>query len=170
MEKYYNLLKSWCDRLIDLQLKELTDPNFYGGIMCPACSAIHGRIGDAVYPFTFLYDKTGEEKYLNAARLVVEWSENNVLRDNGGYFNDKPNSWMGITSFSMIAMGDTLLYHGDCLDSEMRGRWTAIFERFAEFVYEYFANEAFGPNVNYYAAECHAMALAYVLTGTEKCR
>lgn len=168
MERYYNLLKSWCDRLIELQLTELKDPRFYGGIMCPACAAIHGRIGDAVYPFTFLYDKTGEVKYLNAARLVVEWSEQNVLRNNGGYFNDKTSSWQGITVFSMIAMGDALLYHGDCLDSDTYSSWMAIFKRLSEFVYQFFASHTIRPNINYYAAECHGMALAYVLTGVEK--
>lgn len=74
------LLKSWCDKLISFQITEIKDKNFYGGILCPACSMIHGRIGDAVYPFTLMYDKTGDKKYLEAAKMVIDWSEHNVRR------------------------------------------------------------------------------------------
>ena len=84
------------------QITELKDPAFYGGILCPACSLIHGRIGDSVYPLTAMYDYSGDEKYLNAAKLAVEWSEANVARKTGGYFNDKAHTWMGISVFSAL--------------------------------------------------------------------
>ena len=67
MNPYYDLLKSWCDRLIELQLTDTNEKIMTGGILCPSCAMIHGRIGDAVYPFVLLYDQTKYEKYLNAA-------------------------------------------------------------------------------------------------------
>lgn len=168
MERYYNLLKEWCDRLISLQIKEIKDKNFYGGILCPACSLIHGRIADAVYPFTLLYDKTGDEKYLDAAKLVIDWAEYNVIRSEGGYFNDKGNGWMGTTAFFASALGDALLYHGKCLDQETYNKWMTIFERCVEFVYDYFDRPTFRSVINYRAGECQTMAIAYALLGKEK--
>ena len=103
MNDYYDLLKSWCDKLVEYQIKEIKDKTLYGGILCPACSLIHGRIGDSVYPLTAMYDYTGDKKYLETAKLVVQWSENNVRRKNGGYFNEKAHNWQGISVFSTIS-------------------------------------------------------------------
>ena len=168
MDRYYNLLKEWCDRLIANQITELKDKNFYGGILCPACSLIHGRIADSVYPFTLLYDKTGDEKYLTAAKLVIYWAEYNVLREGNGYFNDKLNFWQGVSAFFAASLGDALLYHGECLDKETYHKWLAIFERTVEFVYDYFDRPTFHTVINYFAGECQLMALAYILLGKEK--
>lgn len=168
MNKYELLLKQWCDKLIELQITEIKDPNFFGGILCPACASIHGRIADAVYPFTLLYDRTGDEKYLNAAKLVIDWSEYNLSREDGSYYNDKCSGWKGISVFSATALGDALLYHGDCLDRETKEKWLGIFKRLAEFVYDFFDNKLKRTNVNYYATICPVMAFAYKLTGDEK--
>lgn len=168
MGGYFKLLKSWCDKLISFQITEIKDKNFYGGILCPACSMIHGRIGDAVYPFTLMYDKTGDKKYLEAAKMVIDWSEHNVRRKNGGYYNDKCNGWLGISAFSAEAIGDALFYHGKCLDSDTFDKWSGIFLCLTDFVYEYFENPKFKPNINYFAGEAALMALAYRITGNKK--
>lgn len=168
MNKYEVLLKEWCDRLIDLQITEISDPHFHGGILCPACAMIHGRIADAVYPFTLLYDKTKDTKYLNAAKKVIEWSEFNLLRKDGSIYNDKCSSWKGISVFSATSLGDALYYHGKCLDKETRQKWMEIFIRFADFTYEYFNLPTTKTNVNYYVTVCAVMAFAYKFTGDEK--
>ena len=168
MKEYYDLLKSWCDKVLEYQIKEIKDKNFYGGILCPACAVIHGRIGDSVYPLTAMYDYTGDEKYLEGARLAVEWAENNVRRKNGGYFNDKAHSWMGISVFSAISFGEALLYHGDCLDKETREEWTKIFVRLSDFVCEFFAPGKNITNINYHASTAAALSFAYILTGNER--
>ena len=46
------------------------------GILCPACARIHGRIGDTVLPLMYLADKTGNDKYLLAAKKLMKWMEN----------------------------------------------------------------------------------------------
>ena len=170
MTEYESLLKSWCDKLLELQITEIKDKNFYGGILCPACSLIHGRIGDSVYPLTLMYDITKDSRYLTGAKLAVEWSENNILRKDGSYFNDKTHSWKGISVFSATSLGDALLYHGDCLDSDTKSKWHSIFLRLAEFIYEYFDRPDVHPNINYFATVCPVMALAYKFTGEEKYR
>ena len=166
--KYFLLLKSWCDRIIENQITQMKDPAFFGGVMCPACSMIHGRIGDSVYPLTAMYAYTGDERYLNAAKLVVRWSESNVRRSHGGYFNDKLNFWIGISVFSSISYGETLLHHADVLDDDTRREWSDIHKRITDFVREKFTEPGFHNNANYFASYCAAMAIAYKLTGDEK--
>ena len=58
---YFKILKTWCDTLIKLQMKEPQSPAIYGGIFCPACGRIHGRINDCMYPLIYLYKKTGDK-------------------------------------------------------------------------------------------------------------
>lgn len=167
MNKYEKLLKQWCDKLIELQITEIKNPLFYGGILCPSCAMIHGRIADAVYPFTLMYQKTGDRKYLDAAKRVVDWSEHNLLRADGGIYNDKCSGWKGISVFYATALGDTLTYHSECLDGETKEKWLNIFLRLAEFVYSFFDKNR-RTNVNYYATICPVMAYAYKFTGDEK--
>ena len=166
--KYEKLLKSWCDKLIEIQITEMKDPNFYGAVMCPACTCVHSRCGDAVYPFMCVYGMTGDEKYLNAAKAVVDWSEYNIKRPDGTYFNEKTSNWKGITAFSLMAVGDALIYHGHLLDEETKAKWISIVDRMAEAIYVYFASDSFRPVINYHAGECSAMAVAYAVTGKEK--
>ncbi len=168
MNDYYDLLKSWCDKLVEYQIKEIKDKTLYGGILCPACSLIHGRIGDSVYPLTAMYDYTGDKKYLETAKLVVQWSENNVRRKNGGYFNEKAQNWQGISVFSTISFGEALIYHGKCLDDETRAEWTRILVRLADFVCDFFAPGKNITNINYHASTAAALAIAYVVTGNER--
>jgi len=40
---------------------------------------------DAVYPFMYMADKTGEKKYMNAAIEVMEWSKNVTRPDKKCY-------------------------------------------------------------------------------------
>lgn len=168
MNKYELLLKQWCDKLIELQITEIKDPLFYGGILCPACAMIHGRVADAVYPLTLMYDLTKDTKYLNAAKIVVDWSEYNLKRNDGSIYNDKCSGWKGITVFSATSLGDALYYHSKCLDKETREKWTSIFMRFAEFTYNFFNLPTTNPNINYFATVCPVMAFAYKFTGDEK--
>ncbi len=167
---YFDLAREWCDKLIAYQITELQDPNFYGGILCPACSLIHGRIADTVYPFAAMYDYTGEEKYLAAAHRVVAWAEYNVRRLDGSYFNDKTNSWTGTTVFASLAFGEALLYHGNCLDRATHAAWWEIYIRLSDYVYHHFRRGGHVANINYHASTAAAMALAYKLTGEEKYR
>lgn len=88
--EYIELLKTWRDRLINLQITNIKDPTAYGGIICPACARIHGRIADTVYSMVLLYDTLKDEKYLQCAKLVVDRSEHNLLFEDG-YNNDKIN-------------------------------------------------------------------------------
>ena len=105
-KEYYDLLKQWCDRLIELQIKDTGVKELDGGIMCPACSRIHGRCHDAVYPFMYMAHASGDEKYLNAAKALFDWGDN-VFCDDGSFYNDRQSTWNAITVFSSVALCDT---------------------------------------------------------------
>jgi len=77
---------------------------------------------------------------------------------------------MGISVFSALSFGETLLYHGDCLDTETKEKWMNIFIRLSDFVCSFFgggANSKCKTNVNYHSSTAAALALAYKLTGNE---
>ena len=47
------LTESWGKALLDLQVKDRNDIN-YGTIIYPPENAVHGRMGDTIYPFLYL--------------------------------------------------------------------------------------------------------------------
>ena len=167
MTPYHALLKSYCDTIVRTQIT-MPDPYFYGGVPCPACHLLHGRIVDIVYPMSLMYHLTGEEKYLTCAKAAVAFAEHNLTRDRGGYYNDAGAAWTGPTVFAAIAFGEALLYHGEALDEATRAEWERIHLRITEYVRVRFTEEDFHANINYFASYVSAMAVAYRLYGEEK--
>ena len=47
------LLTEWMDTFLTYQYDNL-HPSLNGGVLCPACARMHGRIGDAVLPLMYL--------------------------------------------------------------------------------------------------------------------
>ena len=165
-----SLLTRWCDAIERYQVKSPDDPHVKGSVLCPACALQHGRICDVVYPMTYLWTRTGNAKYLDCARAAVAWSRYN-LTDMGGarHHNDFQGQWWGITVFSQCAVGKTLLAFGDKLPEDVRAGWRTWFDLQTGFVFEALDQDGVF-NVNYSAAFCEAMALAWKLTGDEKFR
>lgn len=158
--EYMELLKNWCDGLIGLQFKEENNPRLDGGIFCPSCMMIHGRCHDAIYPMMVLADRLNEEKYLTAAKRLFQWSEN-LLCDDGSYYNDAQNDWAGITVFSVIALTHALEFHASLLSEQEKELWEERLYTTAEWVFQTITPQ-FDVNINYHAACAEAMAL----TGT----
>jgi hypothetical protein len=115
------LLAAWGEALLRVQVHTPADRAFLGGLLCPACARIHGRVGDAVYPFLRLARTARDERYVDAARLVFGWTQN-VSRDDGSWVNDPFNGWRGTTVFGAIALAEALRYHGDLLPAADRIR------------------------------------------------
>ena len=116
------LLVEWVDALLTYQCEGL-HPSLDGGILCPACARIHGRIGDTVLPLMYLADKTGNDKYLLAAKKLMKWMEN-VHRPDGSWMNDvHVSDWSGTTVFAAIALYEAVHYHGHLLDDSTRNHW-----------------------------------------------
>ena len=103
------LLTDWCDGMIKVQINNPSNLEEHGALGCPSCSHIHGRCMDAVYPFLYMADVTGDKKYTEAAKLVMTWAENNVSQENGAWTVIRnPKSWKGITVFGAIALAEAL--------------------------------------------------------------
>jgi hypothetical protein len=154
---YAQLLLAWCDGLLAHQSTN-PDPALRGALLCPACAIIHGRCGDAVYPLLRVAHTTGNAKYLEAALLVHEWSQQQVSRADGSWINDVTlSSWKGITVFHSIALAEALHHHGAILDTATRQRWTDRLAQAAKFLDTFITIET--GNINYPVTSSHCFAL-----------
>jgi hypothetical protein len=161
---YSQLLETWCDGLLTHQVTTIHDPALRGALICPACAIIHGRCGDAVYPLLRVAHTTGKAKYLEAALLVHEWSEQQVSRADGSWINDVTlSSWKGITVFHAIALAEALHHHGAILDTPTRQRWTDRLARAAKFLDGFITIDT--GNINYPVTSSHCFALCAQVLG-----
>jgi hypothetical protein len=161
---YAQLLQTWCDGLLAHQETTTSDPALRGALLCPACAIIHGRCGDAVYPLLRLAHATGKSKYVEAALLVHEWSQQQVSRADGSWINDVTlSSWKGITVFHSIALAEALHHHGELLDATTRQRWTDRLARAAKFLDGFITIDT--GNINYPVTSSHCFALCALVLG-----
>lgn len=152
-----DLLTRWCDALLATQVAGTGQCALDGALLCPACQTIHGRCGELVYPLLTLADRTGEERYLLAARRLFDWSES-LLCSDGSMRNDAQSMWSGITAFAAIALCDALRLHGHLLAPAERERWQLRLRAHGEWVLTHI-DERFESNINYNAAAAGCLAL-----------
>ena len=153
----FGLLREWCDALVRLQIDKPDDASLHGGILCPACKMIHGRCHEAAYPLLAAARRTGEKKYLDAARKLFAWG-GNMLCPDGAVRNDAKSDWKGVTAFAAIALHDALFFHGGLLGDAERGQWEARLADMGRWLYKSLTVGA-RAYINYYAANACAMAL-----------
>lgn len=165
---FYELIKTWCDGLMEHQITGSPHREYNGGIMCPACNGIHGRCYDALYALTFMAEKTGDMKYLDRAKLVFEWGENNMAKADGSYVNDGNNDWKGITVFSGIGLGETLHYHSGILDDKTKAMWTQRLRITVDFMYDFVDEIIDHVQLNYFIATAALLAIGYQRFGEER--
>ena len=152
------LLTDWCDGMIKVQINNPSNLEEHGALGCPSCSHIHGRCMDAVYPFLYMADVTGDKKYTEAAKLVMTWAENNVSQENGAWTVIRnPKSWKGITVFGAIALAEALHYHGHVLDEETHTAWTKRLAKAGQYIYDTFTISF--TNINYGATAIYGLNL-----------
>jgi hypothetical protein len=157
---YAELLRSWCEALLKLQVKEMDVEGIHGGIMCPACSRIHGRCLDAIYPFMYMADTYQDDRYLQAAMDLFQWSDH-VTRPDGSWINDTNSDWKGITVFGTIQLGEALRNHGRILDRPVYEKWMTRLREAAGYLYKNI-NMSTG-NINYPISCSAAMAVAGIV-------
>ena len=158
------LFALWCDGLLRHQIHAPEDAARDGGLVCPDCGFIHGRCGDALYPFMRMARQTGENEWIDAAVNVQKWSDNRT-NDDGSFFNDIGNPWTGITVFAALSLGEALHFHGELLPASTGARWMQRLERAALWI----VNEdwAVHNNINYPIAAAAALASAWRVTGDD---
>ena len=152
------LLKDWCDGMIKVQINNPSNLEKHGALGCASCSHIHGRCMDAVYPFLYMADKSGDKKYVDAAILVMTRAENNVSQENGAWtVVPNPKYWKGITIFGAIALAEELHYHGHVLDESIRKSWTDRLAKAGQYVYDTFTIDF--TDINYGATAIYGLSL-----------
>lgn len=156
------LLTEWMDTFLTYQYTS-PHPALDGGVLCPACARVHGRIGDAVLPLMYLADKTGNPKYLLGAKRLMAWMEN-VHRADGSWMNDvHVSDWNGTTVFAAIALYEALHHHGHLLDDSTRNHWKQQLLQAGEFmmnnpfIYSRNREGMRNMNVNYSASATYAL-------------
>ena len=163
----YNLMKEWCDTLLSYQVRTKT-PYTDGGLLCPACHVIHGRIADLCFPLTVIWSKTGDEKYLIEADRLIDWSEYNLKTHDGLWYNDITNRWYATSAFSAMSMGEAIYHFGEKLPEKYKEKWMSIFVRMCDVFTTLDTRESFKPVTNYYCGTSALLAMAWKLTGDKK--
>lgn len=152
------LLDTWGDTLLKQQITSDKNPALYGGLMCPACKIVHGRVADSIYPLVHLAHKKQDSRYMDAAKLLYQWMEQNVSEPDGSWRNEtKPGAWKGITVFTVMSLAETLKHYGNTLAPEFK---VAIINRLktaGEFLYTNFSMD-YG-NINYPVSAAYALTL-----------
>ena len=152
MNKYENLLISWCDYLIERQTEQAK-----GGFSCEACEHIHGRADNAIFPLVCAYSITKNDKYLKGAEKLLPFRK--LLTDtDGAVHNDFISEWKGITSFSAINLFKTLYYYGNILPADFKADLEVCFDLSAKWVHDNIKT-GFRANINYYAASAAVNAM-----------
>ncbi|MBR4428837.1 MAG: hypothetical protein IKS78_05720, partial [Clostridia bacterium] len=155
--EYFGLLRTWLDELLTYAVDDPGHPSLDGAILCPACSVIHGRCHDAVYPLLYMAERTGERRYLDAAGKLFKWAGYMVC-DDGSVYNDSQSEWCGITAFAALSYVKALSFHGQLLSGDEKKAWE---ERLMNMALWLNANITAGTrtNINYLAANAAAMEL-----------
>ena len=166
-KQVFDLLKKWCDYMLDHTVKGIEDPNLRGAMLCPACGFVHGRFADSILAYTLLYTETGDEKYLKAADEAVDWSENNVLTPEGTWYNDINAVWYGTGLFSVMAVGETLHNFKGKIPEAIYNKWFGIFIRMAKGAVKFVHYDWYKPVINYYCGAAAFFALCYEMLGDE---
>lgn len=162
---YMRVLRNWCDGMLKYQLRGMGSA-LDGALICPACGHVHGRCPDAVYALMCLADRTGEEKYLEAAKELFAWHDN-LLCDDGSVYNDADSQWNGITVFAFVNLHEALVHHGHLLTEKERGSFEKRLYTMGQWV-----SDTIGPdfvnNINYIASSAAVGALMGRYFGEEE--
>jgi hypothetical protein len=152
------LVRQWAATLLAMQITDKQRVDDYGGIWCPADKAVHGRVGDTIYPFYYMAAQTKDSRYLDAAMLLYRWIERRVSQPDGSWLNEPvKGSWKGTTVFMSIALAETLKHHGGIMDPAFKTELLARLKKAGDFIYETF-NINFG-NINYPISGSYALSL-----------
>jgi len=163
------LLQTWINALLPLQITDQSRPEGYGGIWCPACKRVHGRVADAIYPLLYMADKKQGSKYLDSAVLLYRWMEKHVSQPDGSWLNDvEKNSWKGITVFTSIALAETLINHGSALDENFKNEVRARLKKSGDYISNNFSM-TYG-NINYPINASYCLSLLGILLDVKEFR
>lgn len=154
----YSLMQQWASGLLKLQVTDKSRADDYGGIWCPADKAVHGRVGDTIYPFFYLANKTKDSKYIDSSVLLYRWMEKRVSQPDGSWLNEPvKGSWKGTTVFAAIALAEAVKNHGGLMDLQFKNEITARLKKAGDYISANF-NMDYG-NINYPITASYGLSL-----------
>lgn len=157
-----HLLEAWTGALLKLQIADSSKKSEFGGIWCPTCQTVHGRVADSVYPLLHMAHKTQNSKYLDSAIMLYLWMEENVSQADGSWLNDPvDHAWKGITVFTTIALAEALKNHGSLLEPKFRSEIENRLLKSCDYILRNFSM-TYG-NINYPISASYALALVGTL-------
>lgn len=106
----------------------------YGAIYCPHCKLYHTRAAEAVYPFAFEFEKTGNKKYLKAAIDVGNWLINQ--QQTNGSWLETPEEWTGTTTDQALMMALAYPLLESYLSKKEKGKWLLSIEKAGDYLAE----------------------------------
>ncbi len=152
------LLDTWIQALMPLQVTDKSRTKDYGGFYCAADRAVHGRVGDTIYPLLHLAEKKRDHSFLDSAMLLYEWMETHVSQPDGSWLNEPvAGSWKGTTVFAAIALAESLKNHGALLEPGFKSRLQDRLRKAGDFVFNNFTID-YG-NINYPVSASYGLAL-----------
>ncbi|RMD79814.1 MAG: hypothetical protein D6820_07660, partial [Lentisphaerae bacterium] len=141
------LLERWLNGMMKHQLDRTFGEFLAGGLLCPSCAHIHGRCADAVPAFLYAYERTGDNKYLEAAIALQDWSNRNVTLKDGSWINDVNGMWQGITVFGAFALSESLRLFGHLLPESVAAQWRQRLTAACDFLMDFMRIDT--ANINY---------------------
>lgn len=152
------LVQQWGAALLSHQVLDAAQTDNYGGLLCPGYNIVHGRVGDAIYPFLHLARQTNDHRYVDGAVLLYRWIERRVSQEDGSWLNEPvKGAWKGTTIFTTIALCDALHHHGALLDPAFVTEVKSRLKKAGDYVYNNFSLD-YG-NINYPIAASYGLTL-----------
>lgn len=152
-----SLLLHWTEGLYRNQRNQPEDPSVHGGLFSPGDGNLLGRGADAVLPFLWRAERSGEEKFRDAALKVYAWEQANGSAADGGWYNNpgEPDGWKGITVFAAMTKLESITTYRTLLGEAVVAEWEQRLHLAAEFILRHF-NLTYG-NINYSATATLAL-------------
>jgi hypothetical protein len=153
----HSLLEEWCRGILGSQERNPADPNSNGALWSPGDDTWLGRGVDAVYPFLWCAGQTGDERFVDAAVALADWTDRRLGLPDGSWKNGLQEQWQGITVFTATSLAEALAHHGRLLPPAAHQAWMERLARAADWLYRTIGIDY--SNVNYPVANAYAMAI-----------
>ncbi|MDP1676592.1 MAG: hypothetical protein Q8L88_06965 [Bacteroidota bacterium] len=144
--------------LLDLQIKEKTDPNF-GALTCPECNVLHTRAAEAVFPFAVVYQQTGDKKYRDAAIYVTNWLIKQQFPE--GQWKETPWEWTGTTADQLLMIVNAYPILKKSLSRDDQAQWMKSMKGAADYLVKYMSPDF--ASINYCPTSAAVLAATFQL-------
>jgi len=135
----------------------------YGAIDCPHCKLYHTRAAEAVYPFAFEYQKTGNKAYLKPAINLGNWLIKQ--QEENGSWKETPEEWTGTTTDQALMMSIAYPILEPHLTKQEKQNWLHAIEKAGDYLEKVMSPQF--ASINYCATTTATLMFIYKLIPKE---